>query len=538
MDNKTIAKYFSLTADLMELHGENPFKIKSYEYAGRSLRNIEGNLFEMDIQTLENLQGIGKNIAAKIMQLCTTGSFEELDALLAKTPSGIVDLFQLKGIGPKKIAQLWKELDIESIGELEYACNENRLITLKGFGAKTQLNILEQIQFINQNANYFLWCNLEELANEILVELTTVYPNLLISTCGDFRRKMIALEKIDFLIAEENKAIQEQINQKYLENPVQFHFCKNDEFYLKLLEKSSDAEHFGFLSFKIDESKKYTSEKEIYEDANLPFLVPEIRDSKIEFKLIEQNNLQNLIEVNDIKGVVHAHSKYSDGANSLKDLALYCKQQGFEYLVISDHSKSAFYADGMQVEKVFKQHEEIEKLNTELFPFKIFKSIESDILYDGNLDYDDEILQTFDLVIASIHSQLRMNEERAMLRLIKAIENPYTTILGHPTGRLLLSRPAYPINHQKIIDACAANNVCIEINANPRRLDIDYKWIDYCQEKNVLISINPDAHNLAGVHDIKYGVFAARKGGLLKENTLNTLTKDNFTKYLLDNRKV
>lgn len=538
MDNKTIAKYFSLTADLMELHGENPFKIKSYEYAGRSLRNIEGNLFEMDIHTLENLQGIGKNIAAKIMQLCTTGSFEELDALLAKTPSGIVDLFQLKGIGPKKIAQLWKELDIESIGELEYACNENRLITLKGFGAKTQLNILEQIQFINQNANYFLWCNLEELANEILVELTTAYPDLLISTCGDFRRKMITLEKIDFLIAEENQTIQEQINLKYLENPVQFHFCKNDEFYLKLLEKSSDAEHFGFLSFKIDESKKYTSEKEIYEDANLPFLVPEIRDSKIEFKLIEQNNLQNQIEVNDIKGVVHAHSKYSDGANSLKDLALYCKQQGFEYLVISDHSKSAFYADGMQVEKVLKQHEEIEKLNTELFPFKIFKSIESDILYDGNLDYDDEILQTFDLVIASIHSQLRMNEERAMLRLIKAIENPYTTILGHPTGRLLLSRPAYPINHQKIIDACAANNVCIEINANPRRLDIDYKWIDYCQEKNVLISINPDAHNLAGVHDIKYGVFAARKGGLLKENTLNTLTKDNFTKYLLDNRKV
>lgn len=184
-----------------------------------------------------------------------------------------------------------------------------------------------------------------------------------------------------------------------------------------------------------------------------------------------------------------------------------------------------------------QQHEEIEKLNKALFPFKIFKSVESDILYDGNLDYEDEVLKTFDLIIASVHSQLKMNEERSMLRLIKAIENPYTTILGHMTGRLLLSRQAYPVDHKKIIDACAANKVCIELNANPRRLDIDYKWIDYCQEKNVLISINPDAHNLNGVHDIKYGVFAARKGGLLKENTLNTLTKDNFEQYLLDNKK-
>ncbi len=538
MDNKTIAKYLSLTADLMELHGENPFKIKSYDYAGRYLKNMEAHLSAMSLSEIEKIQGIGKNIAAKIVQLCTVGSFDELDTLLSKTPSGIVELFQLKGIGPKKIAQLWKELNIESIGELEYACHENRLVTLKGFGVKTQENILQQIQFISQSAHFFLWCNLEELAIELIEALQSAYPTSSISTCGDFRRKKIILECIDILMTEENIQTKQAIQQKYSAYPVRFHFCKPREFYWNLLQLSSEPEHSGFLSYKIDASKTYTSENEIYEAAGLPFIVPEIRDAKFEFKLIEQNKLADLIEQKDIKGIVHAHSHYSDGANSLKELALYCKQQGFEYLVISDHSKSAFYANGMSIETILQQHEEIEKLNMDLFPFKIFKSIESDILYDGSLDYEDDILKTFDLVIASVHAQLKMNEERAMMRLIKAIENPYTTILGHLTGRLLLSRAAYPVNHKKIIGACAANQVSIELNANPRRLDIDYQWIEYCQEKNVLISINPDAHQLSGIHDIKYGVYAARKGGLLKANTLNTLTKDNFVKYLSANRKV
>jgi len=538
MDNKTIARYFSLLADLMELHNENAFKIKSYSFAGRHLRKIETPLAGLTIDELEQIDGVGKAIAEKIFHLTHTGKFDVLEKFLVITPPGIIDLFQLKGIGPKKVAQLWKELDIESLGELEYACNENRLISLKGFGLKTQANILEQITFIKQNSNKFLWANLEELANEILVEIQTQYPEILISTCGAFRRKEIILECVDFLIATDNTDIQQQITEKYKELAVQFSYCKKEEFYLKLLALSSDEEHYGFLSYKIDANKNYTSENEIYQDANLPFIAPELRDNKFEFKLIEQNNLDNLIELKDIKGVVHSHSKYSDGTNSLKDLATYCKEQGFEYLVISDHSKSAFYADGLSEEKIIEQHNEIEKLNQQLFPFKIFKSIESDILYDGNLDYSDDVLQSFDLIIASVHSQLKMNEERAMLRLIKAIENPYTTMLGHLTGRLLLSRPAYPIQHKKIIDACAANNVCIELNANPYRLDIDYSWIDYCQEKNVLISINPDAHNLRGVHDIKYGVNAARKGGLLKQNTLNTLTKENFESFIKNkNRK-
>lgn len=532
MDNKTIAEYFSLLADVMELHHENPFKIKSYAFAARHLKNIDTPLMNLEMEELEKIEGVGKAIAAKIFQLSTTGKLDLLEKYLAITPAGVIELLQLKGIGPKKIAQLWKELDIESIGELEYACNENRLIELKGFGKKTQENILQQLLFIKQSKNKFLWANLNQIAQEIIAELSADYPDLLFSSCGEFRRKAIVLEKIDFLIASESNDLIKRITEKYLHFPVAFHFCAKEDFYLKLLEFSSDAEHFGFLSFKIDASISYTSEKEIYAAAGFKFIPPELRDNKLEWKLEENHQLNGLITLKDIKGIVHTHTKYSDGANSLKELATYCNHQGFEYLVVSDHSKSAFYANGMKLESILTQHEEIEKLNNELAPFRIFKSVESDILYDGQLDYESSVLKLFDLVIASVHSQLKMQEEKAMQRLISAIENPFTTILGHMTGRLLLSREGYPLDHKKIIDACAANKVCIELNANPYRLDIDYKWIEYCQQKNVLISINPDAHNLNGVHDIQYGIHAARKGGLLKTNTLNALTKVNFESYL------
>ncbi|MEZ5025144.1 MAG: helix-hairpin-helix domain-containing protein [Chitinophagales bacterium] len=537
MTNAQIAQHFALLADLMELHEENPFKIKSYAYAGRTLKKINEPLASLSIEELEKLEGVGKAIAAKIFHLVNSGKLELLEKYLSITPIGVVDMLQLKGIGPKKIAQLWKTLEIESIGELEYACNENRLVELKGFGAKTQENILQQIQFIKQSANQFLWANLEELALEILAEIQEQYPTCLISTSGDYRRKEITLEKIDFLMALEDESKQKKLIEKYQQFPVRFSFCTTDDFYLTLLQQSSDDEHFGFLSYKIDSNKKYSSEKEIYEDAGFPFIAPELRDNKVEWNLVENNLLSEIIQLQDIKGVVHTHTKYSDGTNTLKELATYCKEQGFEYLVVSDHSKSAFYASGLKEEEIQRQHQEIEQLNQALFPFKIFKSIESDILYNGDLDYDVEILASFDLVIASVHSQLKMDENKSTERIIKAIENPYTTILGHLTGRLLLSRQGYPIQHKKIIDACAANKVCIELNANPYRLDIDYSWLQYCQEKNVLISINPDAHNLRGVHDIRYGVYAAAKGGLLKQHTLNTLTKDNFERYLQSQKR-
>ena len=537
MTNIEIAQHFSLLADLMELHNENPFKIKSYAYAARHLKTIVLPLNKLSLEELENIEGVGKTIAAKIFHLTHYGKLDALEQYLKITPTGIIELLQLKGIGPKKIGQLWKELNIESIGELEYACLENRLLELKGFGVKTQENILKQLQFIKQNANKFLWASVEEMANDILITLQQEFPTCLISTCGDYRRKTQVLEEVDFLLSITDADIQHTIIAKFAQHPVKFHFCTTNDFYLKLLELSSSSEHYSFLSYKIDSSKKYASENEIYTTAGFPFIIPELRDNKFEWQLIEQHLLDELIELKDIKGIVHTHSKYSDGANTLKELATYIKENGFEYMVISDHSKSAFYANGMKEETILEQHKEIDKLNIDLAPFKIFKSVESDILYDGRLDYDKEILSSFDLIIASVHSQLKMDEDKATSRIISAIENPYTTILGHLTGRLLLSREGYPVNHKKIIDACASNGVSIELNANPYRLDIDYTWLAYCQQKNVMIAINPDAHNLRGVHDIRYGINVAKKGGLLRKNTLNTLSKTDFEQYLMNKKR-
>ena len=279
-------------------------------------------------------------------------------------------------------------------------------------------------------------------------------------------------------------------------------------------------------------TKKYDNEESVYSNLNIQYCEPELREGLFELEKAKNNQLPKLIELTDLKGILHNHSTYSDGMNTLEEMATYCKELGYEYLGICDHSQTAVYADGLKPETVLVQHQEIEKLNKKLFPFKIFKGIESDILGNGDLDYEEDILKSFDFIVASVHANLKMDEEKATTRLLKAIENPHTTILGHPTGRLLLGRPGYPINHKKIIDACAANKVVIELNAHPYRLDIDWRWIPYCLEKGVMISINPDAHQLKGYHDMRYGTFVARKGLLTKDNCLNAMDLNTFENYL------
>jgi DNA polymerase (family 10) len=279
------------------------------------------------------------------------------------------------------------------------------------------------------------------------------------------------------------------------------------------------------------------SEEEIYELASLPFIEPELREGNGEFKLAESKSLPKLIQYSDLKGSLHNHSTWSDGIHTLEEMALFCKNDlKLEYFGICDHSKSAFYANGLTETRIAAQQREIDGLNEKLSPFRIFKGIESDILYDGSLDYSNEVLASFDFVVASIHSILNMNEEKATERLIKAIENPFTTILGHPTGRLLLSRSGYPIDHKKVIDACAENQVIIEINANPLRLDLDWRWHQYAISKGVLLSINPDAHRKEGFNDMKYGTLVARKGGLSKENCLNAMNLDQIS-ILFEHKK-
>lgn len=547
MDNTTIAAHFSLLADLMELYGENPFKIKSYFNAGRSLKKLEPSLAQLSLKELQEIPGIGKAIAEKIEVLSQTGTLPLLQSYLDKTPPGVVDMLQIKGIGPSKVALLWHELQVESLGELHYACIENRLTLLKGFGEKTQEKIKTQIEFILQNSNKQLYARVEKIweaqiqpaLQKILGKKVKFYPT------GNYRSQEIILDQLDVLITGESlenifqKLQASDWNTQNVENKIQLKIPHFVDIFIESVEESSlefrrfettgSPKHVAFVEFKWKEKPSiHSTEEEIYQAAKLPIFPPECRHEHIQFFSEPEKQFKNLVNFKDIKGVVHNHTKYSDGNNTVEELALHCQKLGYEYLVVSDHSKSAFYANGLSVERILQQQEEIDSVQQKMSNFKIFKSIECDILYDGQLDYEEETLKTFDLVIASVHSQLNMNEEKAMSRIIKAIENPYTNILGHMTGRLLLSRAGYPIDHKKIIDACKANGVIIELNANPHRLDIDWSWIPYCMEKEVLISINPDAHILSGVNDIRYGVIAARKAGLQVEQCLNTLKAEDF----------
>ena len=534
METEQIAKTLNLTAQLMELHNANPFKTKTIANAAYRLKKSSIDLSGKSKEELEKIEGIGKSIAQKIYELQTTGELSELNESLAITPIGVVEMMGIKGIGPKKVGQLWRELEIESIGELLYACNENRLITLKGFGAKTQEQVKKQIEFYQSNIGKFHYASVEEFALKLLDLLKKKYSTELVSLTGAMRRKCEIIEKIEIIIANEGSVNVDEIeNRRNVK--VELINCTPADFYKTLFETTATSTHLEKLPTSNIQHR--VSEKEIYAGLNLQYIEPELREGLNEVALANENKIPKLIELTDLRGILHNHSTYSDGMNTLKVMAEYCKELGYEYLGICDHSQSAFYAEGLKPDRVFDQHYEIDELNKKLAPFKIFKGIESDILNDGSLDYEEDILKTFDFIVASVHSNLKMDEEKATVRLIKAIENPYTTILGHPTGRLLLSRPGYPINHKKVIDACAANNVVMELNAHPYRLDVDWRWIHYCLEKGVMVSINPDAHEKEGYHDMYYGTCVARKGMLTKEMCFNTKSLSEMESYFNSRKK-
>lgn len=552
MDNKTIAKTFKLLAQLMELHEENPFKIKSIANASFKLDKLPFTLIGKTIEDMEKINGIGKSISSKIAELLETGTMKELNDLLALTPTGIVEMLGIKGIGPKKISIIWHELKIDTVGELYYACNENRLIEAKGFGLKTQEEIKKVIEFKMAANGRFLYAHVEPVVNSLFSSLSLwlnkVAEESLLGIGGQFRRCCEIIDEVVFIIGTDNASVSTNLSgfeALSFEETADNHFSAVTEtglkiklkivprtdFYLTWFKETGNEDHVNEILKRITNTT-FINEEAIYAEAGLAYIEPELREGLNEIELALTDSLPKLITFADLKGSLHNHSTWSDGVNTLEEMAVFCKETlHLQYLGICDHSRSAFYAKGLDEQRVYGQHQEIDALNAKLAPFKIFKGIESDILNDGSLDYSEAVLKTFDFVVASIHSPLRMDEEKATARLIKAIENPYTTILGHPTGRLLLSRAGYPIDYRKVIDACAENRVVIEINANPLRLDLDWRWHRYALEKGVILSINPDAHRKEGFYDMHFGVFAARKGGLTPEKNLNSFTLEEITGY-------
>ncbi|MDJ1485656.1 DNA polymerase/3'-5' exonuclease PolX [Cytophagaceae bacterium YF14B1] len=560
MENNEIIRLFELTTKLFELYDENPFKIRSYTNAILALEKVSQLLDTLSVEQLTHIEGIGKSIADKIFLLNTEGTFPELQNLLAQTPEGIIDILNIKGLGPKKVKILWKDLGIETTDALLQACEENKVATLKGFGEKTQENIRQALLFQQANTGKMHYADAETSAAFLLKAFSDW--NITAQLTGQMARKSDVVEKIQLVVATDSPAsVEQKLDQlPELEKsrdsgpfawrgrlaasglPVEILSVKPTAFvsitfvYSATPEHSAHITELGKTLFQVAVGNSYTDEKQIYEKAGLPYIIPEMREGLDEFTWMKTHAAEEIVELKNLKGTLHNHSTYSDGKHTLEEMATYCQSMGYEYLGISDHSKSAFYANGLQEDRVARQQTEIDVLNEKLAPFRIFKGIESDILNDGSLDYDQSVLKTFDFIVASIHSNLRMDEDKATQRLIKAIENPYTTILGHPTGRLLLRREGYPIDHKKVIDACAANGVIIEINANPWRLDIDWHWVPYCMEKGVMISINPDAHETAGLHDMAYGVHSARKGGLLTSMTFNALSLTDVEAYFQKRR--
>ncbi|MBC7566992.1 MAG: DNA polymerase/3'-5' exonuclease PolX [Pedobacter sp.] len=558
MENKAIARTLRLLSQLMELHNENPFKIKSVANAAFKVDKLPFALKGKSIEEIGKIDGLGKSISGKVWELLQSGTMSDLQAIVANTPEGIVEMLGIKGIGPKKIVVIWKELGIENIGELYYACNENRLIEAKGFGLKTQDEIRKLIEFKMAAEGKFLYAQAEPLVNRLFEDLSVwlnkFHQEPLLGVAGEYRRCLEVIDEVVLVLGAGNigefavglsdfEPLQFEAKSPTLYEArtpfglkVLLHLVPKGDFYVNYFQLTGNPMHVQQV-MSIAGPGHYETEQAIYKKAGLAYIEPELREGLDEIELAKSNTLPTLINYDDLKGSLHNHSTWSDGVNTLEEMALYCKGHlHLEYLGMCDHSKSAFYANGLNEQRIYAQHKEIDGLNELLAPFKIFKGIESDILYDGSLDYPEEILKTFDFVVASVHSVLRMDEQKATSRLITAIENPYTTILGHPTGRLLLSRKGYPIDYKKVIDACAANNVVIEINANPLRLDLDWRWHRYALDKGVLLSINPDAHRTDGFHDMRYGLLVGRKGGLQADQCLNAFNLQDITQYF-NNRK-
>jgi DNA polymerase (family 10) len=536
ISNNEVSRLFSLYAELLLVHQQDERLSDLLSGAAYRLRRMETDVLGVEKSALNKL--FRPAIVALLEELRTSPTLSDLDELLQLTPAGMFDMMRIKGLGGKKLAVLWHIAKIDTAEDLLVAAKAGRVSKIPGFGAKTEKNIIGSIEALNSNAKQFHFADVADIAEAMVVDLQKVFGDDKISLCGDIRRHSTTVASIEIITALgqrqfTRKNLKRFLTAPLLENgvtkahthdeiPVIIYHTTPTLFYDDLFVRTGSEAHVNKVRARIKGNKSHSSEPDIYKAAKLPFINPELREDVAEWNFGKTGD--ELIQSADIKGVVHNHTTWSDGVDSLSNFVHACKKKKYEYVVISEHSKNAHYAGGLKPDQVLRQMEAIDQLNKKLAPFKVFKSIECDICVSGELDYHTDLLKQFDLVIISIHQQLKMDEQKATRRLIKAIENHYTTILGHMTGRQLLVRPGYPVDFKKVIDACAANKVVIEINANPYRLDMDWSHIPYALKKGVMISVNPDAHSIHEIDNIRWGVCAARKGGLTKAMTWNAMS--------------
>jgi len=552
---------------LLAIKGENPFKVTAYNNAARALELStlgDDQLEELARSgSLITIKGIGSSIAEKINEFLEYGKISLYEELVKQYPSELLQLLKIPGVGPRKIKVLYEELNIKSIGELEYACLENRLIKLPGFGEKTQSKILKGIENLKKYAGKFLYPVAEAVAGE-LVRFLQAKIGIEPVVAGSLRRRKEIIKDIDILIASDKS---DEIVKAFLsweaiesvialgETKVSINTLQGLQVDLRVVEKQSFpfalqyftgskqhniqlrnfAKDKGFQLneyglWKDGERFLCKDEAELYGRLNLDYISPELREGWGEIEAASTGTLPDLVEEKDIKGIFHIHSRWSDGDATIAEFANYAFKAGYQYIGISEHSQSAYYAGGLKPEQIPLYIDEVRKVNQQFPGLKILAGMEVDILSDGTLDYSDSVLNMLDFVIASVHSHFRLPQNEMTSRIIKAIAHPAVTILGHPTGRLLLSREPYAIDIREVIFACAKRGVWIEINASPYRLDLDWRYGKMAKEAGVKVVICPDAHSLAGLNDIRYGVGIARKAWLTPKDIINTYSIEDFKK--------
>jgi len=543
MDNKVAAEHLEEIADLIELTEDEPFKARAYRNAARTLSGLEQSAEQlMDDGKLGELPGFGTAMVAKLGELFKGGRIQYLEELREQVPPGLIEMRKVPGLGPKKIRTIRGELGITSLSMLRAAAEDGTLSKLSGFGARSVAKIASGIEQVLSFAGQWTFPKAERVSSEIARILRERYPDATTEISGQVRRRMEVIDSLHWVTAASGpdesllavlkslpmcqscEAEAAQVSMRFaggVEGIV--HFVDARNFGEQLLRTTGPEAYVEFVLTRRPVAGG--TEEEVVEAAGLPLIPPECRDAE---QLWQDGVPESLLTVEALRGVLHCHTTYSDGRATLREMVEGCIARGFRYIGICDHSQSAGYAGGLNEARVREQHAEIDKLNSEFAgSFRIFKGIESDIRVDGSLDYPDDVLARFDFVVASIHSVLDMDEATATERTCRALANPYTTFLGHPTGRLLLARNGFPLEWERVIKTAAKHNVSLELNANPRRLDVDWRILPGCFEGGLVTAINPDAHSVAGIDDMSYGVGVARKAGTTKAQTLNCLdTKD------------
>ena len=571
---RAVGEFLEELAVLMELGGADAFRLRAYLRAARIFATLDEDVEELVSQgSLTSIKGVGKGLANQIAEFVgsgfvTTRDFEELKASI---PPGLLDMLRIPGLGTKKIRLVHDKLGIDTLDALAEACRQEYLSTLPGFGTRTQVQILEGIEFVRRHHGWFRLDAAMAAAKSLGAALAAQPHTARISPAGPLRRHLETIGSIDLVLSSDNPgsvaaacAAHEEVVEVSeaaelnddggggttvrLKNGMKarLRIVSEEAFPFALRHLTGSAEHNEQLCarartmglelredglFRGGERLPCATEAEIFEALGLGYIPPELREGAGEIAAAGQGALPGLVTSGDIRGLLHVHSTYSDGSDSLAAMAAAAEERGYSYLGISDHSRSAAYAGGLKEEDIHRQHEEIDALNKAARDFHIFRGIESDIRADGNLDYDDDLLSTFDFVVASVHARFNMSEAEMTRRIVRAIKHPATTMLGHLTGRLLLDREGYAVDVDAIIAAAAEHRTAIEINASPARLDMDWRHVRNARDRGVRLAVNTDAHSIAGLDNLHFGIGIARKGWLRSEDVINTLDTEAVAAY-------